>query len=266
MSQSNQVIANQLEIKDPSKIRLILSAMDAMMDETNIEIMDQGIIVRGMPSNHVSLVDVFIPSTVFTQYSFTNMPVKFRLRIKDLLKLLTRSKTSDTLTIAISHHRLQIIIRSDYTKQYSLSVMEFKEEEDKLPKLSMPVTIQTDPATLKDLLDDIALVSEFIVIHISRNKEIDLSGQDDLKGAHLAQFSHSTLNITDYDEENLSSDLQSKFRLDIFDKLVSTLKTLNTPITIELGPAMPMRITYNIQEFAKLHLFVAPLEAPEKNE
>lgn len=257
-SKTEKKLNNVIELKDPTRLKLVLQAMDTLNDETNINIDENGIIIRGMPANHVSLMDVFIPAGVFSV--FDTQPFQFRIKVANLVKLISRAKSTDTLTISILEHRLLILIKSDYTKQYELSVMQFNKDEDKLPKVTFPVIINTDALFFKDLVDDIALVSEFFIVKIQPDKSIDLGGQDDLRGVHLGFFNDEQLMIT---ECNTNTEIRSKFKIDIFMRLASVFKGLDRMI-IELGDSMPMRLTYSIPDFASITVFIAPLQGGDQ--
>jgi len=263
-TKQQEKIVNHLEIDDPTRLRTIFQAMTSIMDETNVEINDIGIIIRGMPSSHVALVDAFLPKEHFILYEFKNLPVKFRIKIDQFLKILSKVKTGDKLYIGIAQHRLNLIISTaKYTKEYQLSVMEFNPNEDKLPKYETPIKVVTNPMTFKDIIDDVSLVSEFLVVNISINSGILFSGSDDLRGVTLKQFGEDDMKI---EECWQTSPYLETFQMFLLSPLVAAIKGLDTQLIIRLGNKKPMLLHFEIKDFAKVDYYLVPLDKKGDNQ
>lgn len=245
-------------IKNPGKLKLIFQALSSTMDEVNIRLDTLGMSLRGMGNSNVTLTDILLPVSSFEEFPKIEAGddgIKFRIKLADVIKVLGRSKPEDIVDFELTSRTWNIIIHSKYTKKFELSMTAFDPGQDKMPKVTYSNELHVGPAVLDEILKDIKLISETIQIEI-KDQKVTINGKarDQNSGTMLDFFSEEPV-LKVVRSEN---DASSHYALAMFESLVSTLKSLDTTVEIELDNKTPMRLAYKVKDFGSLHHFVAP--------
>lgn len=242
-------------IKEPKKLNQIFKAYLSAMDEANVRFNNLGMNLRGMGHSQVTLTDITIPKEIFESYPDLNDEgITFRVSLENLVKVLDRSKTGDSLEIEITTRTLNLVINSKYKKTYQLSMTEFDKEKDKLPKVLFANELHGTLDTFDEIIKDIKLMADHIRIEI-QDKKLTINGtaRDQNSGTMLDFMNDEGLKVVRNDKP-VKQDYDPK----MFESIVSILKGSESAMEIELDERTPMRIMVNIKGFGLLHHFVAP--------
>lgn len=263
MSKQKQEITECLAIKDPSKLLAVLKAMNTLADEANIKVTSDGVIIRSMDVDHISLSDIIISRDMFERYELED--IKFRVKLDEINKILARGSKDSVLLLYIKDGMLNITINADYAKSYQIGVMEFKTEEDKVPKLDLKRKLEVRTTRLKEMMEDLALVSDYMELEIKDNK-VTLNGKGDVNRTSLDFFAGDKTIMTLLpcdDPEVEKKRIKLRFRFAKFDKYVGIMKAISETVTMEVDHQMPMKMDYQVENFGNLTLYIAPIFGEE---
>src|ERR1700756_2383044 len=100
-------------MNDARLFRNLLGAISSLIEEADFTAGPEGIKLRSMDPSHIAMVDFEWPKTAFDSYECTS-PTKLRLSVSNLLKLLKRTKSDESVEIVYddANKKLNITLRN----------------------------------------------------------------------------------------------------------------------------------------------------------
>ncbi len=234
--------------------KAIAAAVKTLVEEATFEATTEALTFRAMDPSHVALVDLHMPNSSFEKYE-VDKPFKFSLRVEDLVKLIGRSDTKDSVEMSSTEEDM-IMVRfiNGYKREFSIHLIESTGGTAPLPKLEFDTKATLTKSILEKVLSDISVVSDQVTIQTTKDR-FTFSGKSDIGKAEIG------LEKNDADVLDLQVGAESKATYSI-DYLIGILKALGgvaDTVLVEFSTKKPLRLEMKLNDQGgRLTYFLAP--------
>lgn len=229
----------------------ILHFIEVFLSELNFIVNSDGIYITSMDSNHISLIDCYIPSNLFELYNCSEEIVR-GFDFKALNKILSHLNYDDELIMIFNEDTTEIrYINDKYTKYYTLKNMSIDCDTLDIKDMVEMTYIYMDSKYFFSIINNFVDIGDNLRMKLLKNKQkISLKSQSDITDLKIV------LNNEDIDIKNIQ-DICLEFNIK---NILSFSKgyNLSEKIQIKIGPDVPIQMTYNFKDNGYLHYYVAP--------
>ncbi|MFH0896664.1 MAG: proliferating cell nuclear antigen (pcna) [Candidatus Bathyarchaeota archaeon] len=232
----------------------LIGAISTLIDEGSFNADKDGMKLRAMDPSHVAMVDFEWPKAVFDEY-VCDEPIKLCINFSEMLKFLKRIGNDESIDLNFDpkNAKLNIVLKSKYTRTFSMATLEPSSEEIPMPKVSFNSMARVTTDTLKNSMDDVSTVSDQIQFETSKDK-ISMKASGDLGTA--------SIDIENGSGELLSLEVKqpskATYSLNYILEMVKAASNLSDIVSVELSSDMPIRLNFEMPEKGKLQYYLAP--------
>lgn len=247
-------------VKDARLWKSLLEAIAALTEEADFNITLDGMKLRSMDPSHVAMVDFEWPKTAFEEYD-CSQPAKIKINLANMLKLLKRVKSEDSLEVTYDENtrKLKISVKGKIRKDFAVSTLEPSEEAPPTPKHAFNSKLKVVSSSLKEIIEDTQAVSDSMTLETTPEKAV-------AKAA--AELGSATIELDKGSEALL--DLQvnepsrATYSLDFLAKIVRAGAAASEVATAEFSTNKPIKLEFEIPAEGRLAYYLAPrIEAEE---
>src|SRR6266581_43622 len=148
-------------MNDARLFRNLIGAISSLIEEADFNASPDGIKLRSMDPSHIAMVDFEWPKTAFDTYECT-APTKLRLSVSNLLKLLKRTKSDESIEVVYddANKKLNITLKGSIVRKFITPTLEPSTEEVPTPKVPFNARVKITAASLRDIIDDAQSISD----------------------------------------------------------------------------------------------------------
>lgn len=234
--------------------RAIAAAVKTLVEEATFEANSEGLAFRAMDPSHVALVDLALPNSSWQAFQ-CDKPFKFSVRVEDLVKLISRADSKDSIEIKETEEdAISFTFQNGYKREFTIHLIESTAASAPLPKLEFETKATVTKTILEKVLGDMSVVADQVTIQASKDK-IGFSGKSDVGKADVA------LAKNDADVLKLESSAESKatFSIEYIQSIIKALSSVADTVDIEYSSKKPLRLTFSLNsQGARLVFFLAP--------
>src|SRR3989441_5674435 len=160
-------------MNDARLFRNLIGAISSLIEEADFNATPDGIKLRSMDPSHIAMVDFEWPKTAFDTYE-CNGNTKLRLSVSDLLKLLKRTHSNESIEIVYddTNKKLNITLKNKIVRKFITPTLEPSTEEVPTPKVPFNARVKITAASLRDIIDDAQAISDNVKLEVSPEKFI----------------------------------------------------------------------------------------------
>lgn len=240
-------------MNDVSLLRDSLDAINGLINEATFDFSDKGLILKAIDPAVVSMTVLQMLPTCFTQYEVPNN-IKITLNLDYFLEILKRVKQSDKIIIELKENDgvLKIAMRGNLNRDFTISLLENPEKEQKLPTPEFVGEIIATNDVLRDAVKNCQMVSDCALFKATPNAFI-INATGDLNNVthELTKDSPSLKDIT------FKEDHESKYSLEYLDKIIRGDK-VSDETRIRFKNNYLLEIEYKQQDKLSLAFILAP--------
>ena len=231
-----------------------LSAVSIMVEEGTFNFNTDGISFNALAPHHVTMVDLKVPKEAFESYS-CDKEGQIHFSVSNMLRLL-RSAGDESIhfTYDKDEGRVLMELKGAFKRTLSLPTLAPPEprEEIKTPKLDPKVIFSVTSKDLKDILDGLSLVSNYVRFLAEPDCIIIETGE---------QLETASVSIERGSERLLRLDIQepskSSFALSYLTEMAKAGLGVAEQVTLSFGTNLPLKLEYLTKE-AQLVYYMAP--------
>jgi len=237
-----------------SEWKAIAAAVKTLVEEATFEANSEGLTFRAMDPSHVALVDLALPNSSFSSYE-CDKPYKFSVRVEDLVKLIGRSETKDSVEIGSTEEdAIAVRLSNGYKREFTIHLIESTAGAAPLPKLEFDVKATLTKTFLEKVLGDISVVADQVTIQASKEK-LTFSGKSDVGKAEIS----IAKNDADVLELQVGADSKATYSVDYVIGILKALGGVADTVEVEYSAKKPIRLMLKLNDQgAKLWYFLAP--------
>ncbi|MBI3841023.1 MAG: DNA polymerase sliding clamp, partial [Thaumarchaeota archaeon] len=147
-----------------SEWKAVAAAVKTLVEEATFEATSEALTFRAMDPSHVALVDLLLPNVSFEKYE-VDKPFKFSLRVEDLVKLIGRSDSKDSVEITSTEEdAIMMRFMNGYKREFTVHLIESTGGTAPLPKLEFDTKAILTKTIFERVLSDISVVSDQVTI------------------------------------------------------------------------------------------------------
>ncbi len=228
---------------------IILNTLANIADEAGLLITSKGVEIKALDPAKVALVEIFMPSSAFMEYKVGG-DLLIGLNLSSLVKVLSRPKKGDRMTIMANEEFHEITIEGRVKTRYKFRNIEVASTE--LPEINLEfgVTALALSSALRDAIkeledsDGIEFISETSEYMLLR--ALGLNAQ-----VKLSKISGSLLEL------NVSKPSKNVYDTDYLGR-ISDLLNVAEVVELRYGNEIPLSISFKIIDDTQVKYLLAP--------
>lgn len=233
-------------------LRDSIATIAEFIDETELHIKEKGLEMIAADRAVVVVVDFMLSRAVFSEYKLDS-DMKIGINLQNLLQILRRAASSDTMIIHLEDNKLKITFEGESTRYFVLPLIDIsREETPPLEKLEFSTYLKLNSDILSNGVDDAELITDSVVFTV-RKDMLSMKAESDSSQAQLEVPSGSeSLKIIDMNEP-----VRARYSLDYLKKIIKA-KKLAAEANIAMSTDYPMKIEFEVPGKARLGFVLAP--------
>lgn len=237
-----------------SEWKAVSAAVKTLVEEATFDATSEALTFRAMDPSHVALVDLLMPNSSFERFE-CEKPFKFSVRVEDLVKLIGRSDTKDSIEISSTEEdAINVKFMNGYKREFTIHLIESSSGTAPLPKLEFTTKATLTKTIFEKVLSDISVVSDQVTIQAAKEK-LMFSGKSDVGKAAIE------LQKNDADVLDLHSEAEDKATYSI-DYLLNIAKAMGgavDTIVCEFSSKKPIKLAFKLNDQgSRIHYYLAP--------
>lgn len=232
----------------------LMKLVDTFVESAALNFDVDGLTLRAMDSSRVLLVNIDLPSEVFSKYD-VDEPELIGIemeRFAKILKLLAKPKDTLILRKGESNH-LELILRGEETLRFKIPLLSYVEEEDlRLPKLPHKVKAVILAKGLKKAVKAASLVSDALIfVGTPDALKLIAKGETTEFEATMALEDEVMLDLT------VKESAKSAYGISYLIDLVKAFDQ-GDEVILKFAKDIPLEIEYWVRDIGKATFLLAP--------
>ncbi len=241
----------KLTLSESRYLKDSISIISELVNEATFKIKPEGIEMIAMDPANVAMVNFKLLSSCFSEYQL-DKATSISINLNNLKQILRRAKPNDILTLSLGEGKLDITLKSDTTRKFSLPLIDIDEKEKKVPELKFPIKIKTSAAILSDAIEDVGIVAESVAFGASASK-MNVIAEGDLSRAEIDIVPDDKTRIDSSNKE----EVKSKYSVEYLKKMIAGSKIADD-VTIQFDKNYPLQIEFKSVDKVLLNFILAP--------
>lgn len=230
----------------------LIATASNLIDEAAFKVTEKGISMRAMDPSRVVLVDLDLPSEIFSKYDVDGEET-VGVNMDHFKKILRRSKGKDTLVLKKGEENyLEIILQGTATRKFRLPLIDVEELELELPELPFTAKAVILGEVIKEAVKDASLVSDSIKIIVKEN-ELTFKAEGEI------QEVETTLTLEDEGllDLEVEEETRSAYGIGYLADMVKGIGK-SDEVILRIGNEMPLQMDYPVRDEGRLTFLLAP--------
>ena len=234
--------------------KAVASAIKTLVEEATFEASTESLSFRAMDPSHVALVDLYWPNSAFEKYE-CDKQFKFSMRVEDLVKLVGRSDTKDSVEISSTEEdAIMMKFMNGYKREFVVHLIESSTGTAPLPKLEFDTKITLTKSVFEKVLSDVSVVSDQVTIHTLKDT-LAFSGKSDV-GAASIQLDKTGADILDL---QVKAESRATYNIDYLLSITKAAGSASDTLMAEFSTKKPMRLEFKLNDQgSRIHYYLAP--------
>jgi len=241
----------KLTLAEPKYLKDSISIISELVNEGRFKINQNGIELVALDPANVAMVIFRLLSSAFVEYDVkTNIDIAINL--SSLKQVLRRAKPTDIIIIEVEDGRMNITLKGDATRRFSLPILDTEAREQRIPDLVFTAKIKTSSSILNEAIEDSDIVAD-AVSFIAEKGILTLRADGDLNKVNVE--------IKQSDETNIEVDsnekIKGKYSIEYLKKMILGSK-ISDNVVISFNKDYPLRLDYVVVDKVALSFILAP--------
>ena len=239
--------------------KAVASAIKTLVEEATFEAGTEGLSFRAMDPSHVALVDLHWPSTSFMKYE-CEKPYKFTLRVEDLVKLIGRSESKDSVEISSTEQdTISVKFMNGYKREFDIHLIESSAGPAPLPKLEFDTRVTLTKSIFEKILSDVSVVSDQVTLQAAGEK-LSFSGKSDIGKAGI----ELQKNDADVLEMKVGAESKATYSIDYLANIIRSAGSASDTVVCNFSTKKPVLLQFALNDLgARIDFFLAPRVSSE---
>lgn len=197
---------------NPTLLKHVFDALSWIVDEIQIRVESSGMKLKALDRSHITFVDLDLQKDFFDEFE-CNEPIKLNLDTEEMLKVLKRVKSDDTLTLTSDDNNLILIFEGNGVKRtFKIRLIDIDYEPPSPPDLEWGAEIELPMDLFKTGIKDAEIVGDKIGLKVDSEKFYMAAGGEfgdaDLQYIHGEKVDGKYMSI--FSLERISSMLKAE--------------------------------------------------------
>jgi proliferating cell nuclear antigen len=249
----------KLTLTEPKYLKESISIISELISEAKFHVTKQSLKMIAMDPANVAMVVFELFSSSFAEYEVEE-ETEFALNLGYFKQILKRADASDSITLTFTkENMLNIEMKGKSSRNFTISILEAEEHEQKIPTLSFGVTVTAPSSIFNSVVDDASVIMADSIIFRTGEKKISFIAESDMNKVKV--------DITEDDDIKLlnnegADQISAKYAIEYLKKIFVGSK-LTERVKISFNNEYPIKIEYNVLDKVQLMFILAPRVADE---
>ena len=240
-----------------SIIKTLIEALKEILNDTVIEINNEGIKIVTMDNSHIILVHLKLFADKFEYYT-CNKPISIGINMLNFYKIIKTVNNNDVLTLFIYEDNLnQLGIKIENLEKntkttYFLNLLDLNNDQFEIPEVEFNSVITLPSNDFQKLMRDMNNIADFVEIKNVDNKFI-LTCQGDFCSQETVLSDNELVVISSNNNEIIQGNFNLKY-LVLFTKCTN----LSNNVELYLKNDYPLIIKYTVASIGSIKLCLSP--------
>src|SRR5438128_6867734 len=241
-------------MNDARLFRNLIGAISSLIEEADFNATPEGIKLRSMDPSHIAMVDFEWPKAAFDTYECTT-PTRLRLSVSNLLKLLKRTHSDESIEIFYdeANKKLNITLTNKIVRKFITPTLEPSTEEVPTPKVPFSARVKLAAASLRDIIDDAQAISDNVRLEVSQEKFV-VRAAGELTSA-LIELDKGSDAILELD---VKEPAKATYNLNYLGEIIRAGSGASEVTSLEFSTNMPIKVEFEMPQQGKLLYYLAP--------
>jgi proliferating cell nuclear antigen len=242
----------KLTLTESKYLKDSIAIISDLVNEATFKVKPEGLELIAMDPANVAMVVFKLLSSCFTEYKIEKVTT-ISINLNNMKQILRRAKPNDAVTLeANDNGKLEITLKSDTMRKFSLPLIDIDEKEKKVPEWKFPITIKTSASILNDAIEDVGIVAESVIFNANPSRLL-LLAEGDLSKAEIeiTPDEKTRIDATGKDE------IKSKYSVEYLKKMIAGSK-ISDDVKIQFSNDHPLQIEFKSVDKALLSFILAP--------
>jgi len=240
----------KLTLAESRLLKEPINIISELVNEVTFKIDNDKLELIAMDPANVSMVIFRLLSSAFIDYSIEN-PASISISLDNLKQVLKRAKPADVITLELEENKLKVELASDTKRTFHLSLLNLEKQQQKIPELKFPASVELPSAVLNDAIEDMDIVADAVLFTLEPSRlAIEASGN----------LSRAKINLEKNEDIKISSKepkIKSKYSTEYLKKILKAAKLSPTAI-INFSNDYPLKLQYKVIDKLDLEFILAP--------
>ncbi|BCU70238.1 DNA polymerase sliding clamp [Stygiolobus caldivivus] len=241
----------KIKVVDAVNFSFIFKTLTEFMEETTLQLDQDGLKIKGIDPSRTVLIDVLIPSGYFETYEIEG-ETKVGVKLEDIANILDTATKNDSVSIDIEQDKVLFQLDGEYERTFTLPVFSSADAEIPEIKLEFPFKATMLTATFADLVDELEETGSDIMKFKSEEGKLLIIVEGDLASASI-ELSKDNGGLMDSE----GSDAESTYSVEFIANTTKMRKPSDT-VNIEFGTQLPLKLRYNLPQGGYADFYISP--------
>ena len=242
----------KLTIADANILKDSISIISELVNEGTFSINSEGMELIAMDPANVAMVIYKLLSSAFVEFDVKES-VKVGINFNNLKQIFRRIKSNDMLTLEIGEtNRLNIILKSDTLRQFSLPLIDAEDSEQKVPELTFKATVVTNSSLFTNAIDDVDIVADSVLMDLNKDKLLLTAKGDSSTAKVEIKPDNDTKIVLDEDRK-----FKAKYSIEYLKKMITASK-ISEKVSIQFDTDYPLKLEYKVVDKVLMSFILAP--------
>src|SRR3989344_3941260 len=232
----------RLSLSNPKLLSDSVAVISELVSDIKFKLDGDKLELIAMDPANVAMVAFTLLSSAFTEYNIEK-PLEIALNLDSLKQILRRAKPSDYLTIELEEekNKLNIKMKGDSTRTFSVSLIDLGERQHKVPKLSFPLNVSLSTYVFDEAIEDVSVFADSVVFNINKDKFV-IESEGRINNAKVEILNNEENKIV-WNEETEEKNVKAKYSVEYLKKICKGSKLADN-VNIQFSNDYPLRVEF----------------------
>ena len=231
-----------------TKFKETMIVTSQILDTIKLECDKDGVRFSGLDKSHICFIKAEFKQTHFTEYE-CETPDTLVIDTTDLVKVLNRMGSNDTMIISNNNEHLKVTYESDMTRRFNIILLDNDYDTPAMPNIQYPnKNVEISFKEFNNCLKDISLYSDKVKVNMDVDDRVWLVC-DGVNGSYQGELMSSS---------KVDKVVSSTYALGFLDKFKGLAK-IGDFLRLSMGDDTPLLYTLeDLSEEVKVEVLLAP--------
>jgi len=243
----------KLVLTEPRYLKDSISVISELVSEARFKVGKDGLEVVAIDPANVAMIVFKLLNSAFTEYNVKDKK-DICINLESFNQILKRSKPSDVLTLELDEEKncLNVYLKGENSRHFSLGLINSDEEEQKVPSLDFTAKVETNTLLFNEAIEDVGIISESVLLAANpKTLSVHTKGTINSGKVEIGEGPETKIDLKG------GNAVEARYSLGYLKKIIKGGK-LTTNMTLNFGKDYPLRVDYKVTDKLLLSTILAP--------